>query len=91
MVAVEISSASSILQVYPNPAVGEISIAWAVAEEAETPMVGVYSVTGARLSVTPVRSAGGTWTLDVAELPAGMYVVELRSGARVAVGRFRRL
>lgn len=62
-------------QMYPNPAINTVNLVHQFTEQVE---IGIYNVTGQRMSYTIL--AADERTLDIADLPTGMYIVELRSG-----------
>lgn len=62
-------------QMYPNPATNSVNIVHQFTEQVE---VGIYNVTGQRMISTVL--AADERTLDIATLPTGMYIVELRAG-----------
>lgn len=85
------SAAFALKGARPNPASRELSISFALAERGPA-MLELLDVTGRRQLVREVGELGpGPHVLrldrEVAGLPAGVYLVRLRQGSRVAAGK----
>lgn len=73
------------LTAYPNPFGQAITVAHEAAPQAAT--VQVYSLTGQHLSTTAVRPGTRSTTLELPNLPAGLYQVEYRTATERHVAK----
>ncbi len=75
----------SILEsVYPNPTTGDVSL---TLESGQGDVhISVFSLNGQKLKAEYQHSAGGRIKLLLDDLPAGMYIVHLRSGLGLGKG-----
>ena len=76
--------------VFPNPSSGRAAVRYTLPEAAAV-AVRVYDVLGrevARRDEGPMAAGRHEAALDVAALPAGLYVVRIRAGEASAVARF---
>jgi hypothetical protein len=63
-------NSAPVIGIFPNPATGSFTIAGA-----QNSMVSVYTISGVCVSKTEIENA--VQTINIEELPAGMYVVEV--------------
>ncbi|MEL6535556.1 MAG: T9SS type A sorting domain-containing protein, partial [Bacteroidota bacterium] len=66
------------LQVYPNPAVGQVSVSWVADAQQETHLR-VIALTGAVVQEFRVAPVTAQWQLQ--DLPSGWYRVQIQQGA----------
>lgn len=69
----------------PNPATNQLTIdnaKWKIK------LVEIYSVLGEKIVNYPLSTVNSQLTINVSELPAGVYFVRARSENRVATGKF---
>jgi hypothetical protein len=75
---------TSLLQLYPNPDGNQISIAGLQGNE----QLHLYSFTGRRLQTA--TATGETTAIDIAHLPAGIYLVGIQSDKGISTHKFLR-
>lgn len=78
------------LSVYPNPAVGAVTVALTLPSP-QTVRVAVFDVVGREVAVLhdgPLRSGMHRLTLDGRGLPSGLYIVRATGGGLTAAQRF---
>lgn len=82
------SNEQNLMTVYPNPAVNEVHLQF-VSEKSGDVIVSVLTVDGKLVSsqVIAVQFGSNEIELNVAGLKAGNYLVEVRNGSAVSVGK----
>ena len=91
LVATEEPSAAgsqSKLKIYPNPARDRIWIETSGLATARNATVEVYDLSGKTVSRHLPTSEGNLLNVDTSDLPAGMYLLRLRTEAGVRTGKF---
>ncbi|MCB0518902.1 MAG: S8 family serine peptidase [Saprospiraceae bacterium] len=76
------------LKIYPNPAGDMIWIATSGMETGRNLDLEVYDLSGKMISRLSPTAAGGLMTVGTGQLPAGMYLLRLRTAAGVRTGKF---
>lgn len=76
--------ASDQLAIYPNPATNTIRVA--TGNNTETLQANIYNVSGQVVQHTTV--SGKTATLNISNLPTGMYYLKLKGAHTAAAGKF---
>ncbi|MEZ4960682.1 MAG: S8 family serine peptidase [Saprospiraceae bacterium] len=76
------------LKIYPNPAGDMIWIATSEMETGRNLDLEVYDLSGKMISRISPTAAGGLVTVGTGQLPAGMYLLRLRTAAGVRTGKF---
>ncbi len=73
-------------QIFPNPAQGQFTASTRLAQK-DLVDISIYNVVGRRVSQhQAVADAGNyTQTIDISQLPAGMYVVKINGGGNNAI------
>jgi hypothetical protein len=87
---VEISSSVNLVSIFPNPANDQINIIFNTSETGNT-YISVFDVQGKLLKTASpaVSNAGNTIiTLDIYDLPSGMYIIRITNGNTFSAGRF---
>ncbi len=85
-VGIEGISESASFSIYPNPSNGEFSIE--IGSSANTPLsMSIFNSLGQLVFSQSIKAGLGTSRFAVKDLPAGMYIVELRSGESNSTGR----
>lgn len=77
-------------EIYPNPAVNEVKIKCTIADWAST-SIAITDPAGRTVSETGsngLKTGLNTIAIPVANLPAGMYIPQLRSNGQTAVRKF---
>jgi hypothetical protein len=75
----------TILSLYPNPASGEVTMTNGNVADAAT--LSVVNALGQTVLSQRIEPANGTVRFNVSQLPAGVYLVELRNGNARSTGR----
>ena len=74
------------LKVYPNPTKGKLSVD--ITNNAEVLVIEIYNAVGTKVGTVNTNSAlNGTFTADLSNLAAGLYLVRVKSGASVTTQR----
>jgi hypothetical protein len=76
------------LIVYPNPAVNELRVTVPNSWQNQTIAYSFYNINGNLVKQTISNHAGQTEVTNIADLPAGMYIVKVINGNQTAVQRF---
>jgi len=71
---------TSLLKVYPNPALNNVTISWPLASKGANATITVTDIQGKVVISAEMSNFTGAETLDVASLKAGMYMVEVSTG-----------
>jgi hypothetical protein len=71
---------TSLLKVYPNPALNNVTISWPLTSTGANATITVTDIQGKVVISTEMSSFTGAETLNVAELKSGMYMVEVSAG-----------
>lgn len=80
---------ANVLGVWPNPATSLLNVT--VADSNDNWTAGIVDVQGRLLSsrtISPVDMQGNTFSLDVSQLPAGVYIVNLSNGKGAVSKKF---
>ena len=82
LVKIEENLLAKSLQLYPNPTSGHIKLSW-MAEKSSKTRITINSMTGKTMIKREIISNIGNnkFSMDVSELPAGLYLLEIKSGA----------
>lgn len=74
------------LRAFPNPVEDELRVVWTAPQgRAQTPFLRLLDANGRLLGEYPVAGNGGVYNLPAAELPAGLYVLQLLQGGEIEV------
>jgi hypothetical protein len=74
------------LRAFPNPVEDELRVVWTAPQgRAQTPFLRLLDANGRLLGEYPVAGNGGVYNLPAAELPAGLYVLQLLQGSEIEV------
>lgn len=73
--------------VYPNPATDKVSIE-SIDASAELKSVDIYDITGKRLKSINYETFSQTKSIDIADLPSGMYVLTIQTDKAVITKKF---
>jgi hypothetical protein len=81
----EVAAAQSVnseMNVYPNPATSEATIAYYFANATETATISIYNLQGQEFAKQTLKNVEGnvTYPINVSELKAGMYIIALQYG-----------
>lgn len=71
---------TSMLKVYPNPALNNVTVSWPLTTTGANAVITVTDIQGKVVISTEMSNFTGAETLDVASLKAGMYMVEVSAG-----------
>lgn len=71
---------TSILNVYPNPALNQVNISWPIASTGAAATITVTDLQGKVVLSSEMTNFSGTETLNVSSLKSGMYMVEVATG-----------
>jgi hypothetical protein len=66
------------VRVFPNPTTGEITVEW-TGGVAKKGRLFVTDVTGARIRSVDIPDVAERWTMNLDELPAGIYFIQIQS------------
>lgn len=80
--------ASATISVYPNPVYTKANLTLPAAWQNKPVVVLLYNSNGVQLKSTSIGTASQTETLDVQQLPKGIYVVKLQCGLESSEQRF---
>jgi hypothetical protein len=69
----------SSVTVYPSPADAYVTIDYQLPEGTTNAVLSVFNVQGQQLHTIPLSAAQGQGLLDIRQLPAGLYVVEVKA------------
>lgn len=78
------SAGKAPLLIQPNPAMGLATLSESFSPTAR---ISLWSTTGQRITDIEARRSADTWTIDLAALDAGIYVVRVQDGDRYGTGR----
>lgn len=78
LAVVQETTATATAQVYPNPVT--TALHYTLPAKYNTHVATLYDIAGKQRLRTIVKNSQATYTLDVSALPAGMYILDLRSG-----------
>lgn len=73
--------------VYPNPAADKISIE-SIDVTAEMKSIDIYDITGKRLKSINYETFYQTQSIDIADLPSGMYVLNIQTDKAIITKKF---
>lgn len=81
----DIKTTSSTLKAYPNPASSQVNIQYDVKN---TPLNGdlklvIKNIMGATMTVLPLSQTAATVTVDISEIPSGLYFYSIESSGRI--------
>ncbi len=65
--------------IYPNPALSQITVLYSVPESTQQVNLFVYDITGRTVGQQPLDKYSNQTTLDVGDLAAGIYLIELKT------------
>lgn len=81
--AVSVVNATDGLLLYPNPTTGAVSFRWESAPETDW-QLRAFTANGQLVRQQKLSSSEGAAQTDLQDLPAGLYLLELRSGTMTA-------
>jgi hypothetical protein len=73
------------VKVYPNPASEEIKV---ISNQSTVISVEVYNLLGEKIYSTPITDDHSPITINIADIPCGVYVVEARTDKGIEVKKF---
>ncbi|MBO6516443.1 MAG: T9SS type A sorting domain-containing protein [Bacteroidia bacterium] len=71
---------NDVLNVYPNPASTEVKVSWNIGSVDEKAVVRIFDLNGRMVAEKTASSSAFEQSLDISELDAGMYMVEVHNG-----------
>ena len=71
---------TSLLKVYPNPALNNVTVSWPLTSTGANATIAVTDIQGKVVISREMNSFTGAETLDITALKSGMYMVEVSAG-----------